>query len=189
MEMTMRAAWALAAAAEEEGRLFGLDLQLIHDAVLLGINIFILFLVLSYLLFRPAREYLQKRRDGIRSDLDSARQAREEAAALKMEYEGRLAGIRQEEERILYEARKKARLQEEEILREAKEEAARMKKRAEREISLEYRKARDDMKKEIVTTASLLAEKAVSARMNVQIQEELLEETLKGIGEQTWQER
>ena len=37
MEVMTRTVGMLAAAAAEEGRLFGLDPQLLHDAVLLGI--------------------------------------------------------------------------------------------------------------------------------------------------------
>ena len=41
-------------------RLIGFDPQLLHDAVLTGINIFILFFALSYLLFNPVRDVLEK---------------------------------------------------------------------------------------------------------------------------------
>ncbi len=36
-------------------RLFNLDPQLLHDAVLLAIAVFVMFLFLSYMLFNPAR--------------------------------------------------------------------------------------------------------------------------------------
>ena len=38
-----------------EPRLFNLDPQLLHDAVLLAIAVFVMFLFLSYMLFNPAR--------------------------------------------------------------------------------------------------------------------------------------
>jgi len=41
-----------------------LDLQLLSDAVLMIIAIFVLFLVASYFLFNPAREMRAKRRAG-----------------------------------------------------------------------------------------------------------------------------
>ena len=64
---------------------------------------------------------------------------------------------------------------------EAREEANRIVDRANREIELE------DMKTEIVSIASLMAEKAVAASMDVKIQDSLIEETLKEMGESTWQ--
>ena len=41
-------------------RLINFDPQWINDVVITGINIFILFFAMSYLLFNPARDYLEK---------------------------------------------------------------------------------------------------------------------------------
>ena len=146
-----------------------------------GINIFILFFVMSYFLFNPAREVLEKRRKRIAGDLETAKTSREDALALKAEYEDK------EAQEILDAARKKAKKQEADILAEAREEANRIVDRANREIELEKKKALEDMKTEIVSIASLMAEKAVAASMDVKIQDSLIEETLKEMGESTWQ--
>ena len=79
------------------------------------------------------------------------------------------------------------RKQETEIISEAKEEAGRIVKRAENEAALEKSKAMDDMKQEIISVASLMAEKLVSETMDQKKQDELLEEALKEMGEDTWQ--
>jgi len=160
---------------------------LIHDVLITGVNIFILFFAMSYLLFNPARDFLEKRRNKIASDLETARSSKEDAVALKAEYEAKLKAIDKEAEAILDEARKKAKKQEAEIVAEAKEEAARIIARANREIDLEKKKALDDVKNEIVSIASLMAGKAVAASMDVKIQDTLIEETLKEMGESTWQ--
>ena len=44
-------------------RLFDLDFQLLHDAVITAVAVFVLFLFLSYMLFKPARELLKKRQE------------------------------------------------------------------------------------------------------------------------------
>ena len=168
-------------------RLINFDPQLIHDVLITGVNIFILFFAMSYLLFNPARDFLEKRRTKIASDLETARSSKEDAVALKAEYEAKLKAIDKEAEAILDEARKKAKKQEAEIVAEAKEEAARIIARANREIDLEKKKALDDVKNEIVSIASLMAGKAVAASMDVKIQDTLIEETLKEMGESTWQ--
>ena len=46
--------------------IFGLDPQLLVDALITIIAMFALFLLLSYLLFNPARNMLQKRQDFIK---------------------------------------------------------------------------------------------------------------------------
>ena len=44
-------------------RLFDLDFQLLHDAILTAVSVFFLFMLLSYLLFNPVRDMLNKRRE------------------------------------------------------------------------------------------------------------------------------
>ena len=168
-------------------RLINFDPQWISDVVITGINIFILFFAMSYLLFNPARDFLEKRRQKIAGDLETARSSKESAVALKAEYEEKLKAIDKEAEAILDEARKQAKKQEAEILEEARNEANCIIERANREIDLEKKKALEDVKTEIVSIASLMAEKAVAASMDINIQDSLIEETLKEMGESTWQ--
>ena len=168
-------------------RLINFDPQLIHDVLITGVNIFILFFAMSYLLFNPARDFLEKRRAKIANDLETAKSSKEDAVALKADYEAKLKAIDKEAEAILEDARKKAKKQEAEIVAEAKAEAARIIERANREIDLERKKALDDVKTEMVSIASLMAKKAVAASIDVKIQDALIEETLKEMGESTWQ--
>ena len=102
-------------------RLFDLDWQLIADSCLSIIAVFVLFLLMSYLLFNPARNMLNSRKDKIRNDLETAKQDKEEAGRLKEEYETKLKEIDREAESILSEARKKALNNENQIIAQAKE--------------------------------------------------------------------
>ena len=166
--------------------LFDLKPQLIHDAILSMIAVFTLFLVASNLLFNPVRQMLKKRQDKIQGELEDAKQNQDEAAALKAEYEAKLKDINVEAEEILGEARKKALANENRIIAEAKEEAARIRERAEQEAELEKKKAADDVKKEMISIASVMAGKVVAASIDTTVQDSLIEETLKEIGDNTW---
>ncbi len=168
-------------------RIFDLDPQLIHDAVILAINIFILFLVASYMLFNPVRNLLKKRQDTIESDLENAKKSKEEAALLKSEYDDKIKNADKEVDRILSDARKKALSREEQIVDEAKAEAARIIERANTEAELEKKRAADDMKKEMIAVATMMAGKVVSASIDTNIQESLVDETLNEMGDKTWQ--
>lgn len=168
-------------------RLFDLDFQLLHDTVLLAIAVFFLFMMLSYLLFNPVRKMLEDRKLKIKTDLDTAKTDKEEAAVLKSEYDEKLKNIEKEAEQILSEARQKALKNEARIVEEAKEEAARIIKRANEEAELEKKRAMDDMKQEIITIASMMAGKVVSASIDTTIQDTLVEETLREMGDSTWQ--
>ena len=170
-----------------EPRLFNLDPQLLHDAVLLAIAVFVMFLFLSYMLFNPAREMLKKRQHKVKNDIDSAEKSREDAAKLKEEYENRLREIHKEEDAILSAARQKALENETKIIDQAKAEAANIIERANHQAELEMKKAQDEIKKEIITVASMVAGKAVSEKLDIEIQDSLIDDTLKEIGEKTWQ--
>ena len=169
------------------GRIFDLDMQLIADSAFLALNVFILFAVMSYFLFNPVRDMLKKRKERIENDIEIAKQNKEDALALKSEYEAKLKEADKEVEKILSEARKKALKKEETMIAEAKEEAARIIARAQNEIELEQKRAMDDMKKEMIQVASMMACKVVAQSIDVQIQDTLIEETLKEMGENTWQ--
>ncbi len=175
--------------AQEYLRLFNLDAQLLFDATLLAISIFVLFLLLSYLLFNPARKLLKDRQDRINNDITSAEADKEAAKALKAEYEAKLKDVNKEAEAILAEARQKAIRNQAKIVDEAKEEASRIIKRAQSEAELEKKHAMDDVKQEMIQIASMMAAKVVSASIDTQIQDTLVDETLKEMGESTWQSR
>ncbi len=168
-------------------RLIGFDPQLLSEVFWTAINIFILFFGLSYMLFNPVRDVLEKRKQKIAGELESAAEAQKSAEALKAEYEKRLSEVSKEADAILEEARRKGKAREAEIIAEAKAEAARIVERGNREIALERTKALDDMKQEIISIASLMAGKVVGARMDTTIQDALIDETLKEMGESTWQ--
>lgn len=176
----------LLTAAQSMERLFDLDMQLIADATGMIIAIFVLYLALSYFLFDPAKKVLQNRQDRIKNELDEAQSNMEAAQKLKAEYEDKLKNIEKEKEEILSEARKNALKNEADIVARAKEEAARIMERAHSEAMLEKQKLADDVKKEMIAVASAMAGKVVAASMNTQIQEQLIEDTLKEIGDSTW---
>ncbi len=168
-------------------RLFDLDFQLLHDAVITAVAVFVLFLFLSYMLFKPTRELLRKRQERIQTDLDTAKQDRDEALSLKSEYEAKMASPQKDADAVLSEARSKAGKNEEQIISRAKDEAATIIRQAHNEAELEKQKAADEIKTQIIDVASLMAGKVVAAGIDTNIQDSLIEETLKEVGEKTWQ--
>ena len=176
----------LLTAEQPMSRLFDLDWQLVADASLMIIAVFVLFLLMSYFLFNPARKLLNNRKEKIQSELETAKQDMEEARRLKQDYEARIKEIDKEAEAILSEARKKALNNENQIVAEAKEEAARILERARVEAELEKQKVTDEVKREIIAVSALMAGKLVTASIDTAVQNQLIDETLKEMGEKTW---
>ena len=167
-------------------RLFTLDAQLLFDTLVMALSMLLLFTLLSYLLFNPVRDLLEKRKQRIVDDREAAKREKEEALGYKEEYEKKLQEVDKEVQVILSEARKKAMKNENAIIAEAREEAARIMARANAEIELEKKRALDDMKQEMIAIAYMMAQKVVSASIDTEVQESLIDETLKEMGENTW---
>ncbi|MBR5739008.1 MAG: F0F1 ATP synthase subunit B [Lachnospiraceae bacterium] len=170
-------------------RIFALDLQLVHDVLWTALAVFILFFGLSYLLFNPVREMLEKRKKKISDELSEAEESLKKANLMKAEYDEKLSAVKKESAAILDEAEKKAQKNRSEIINEAKEEAAVIRRRAHEDAEQEKVHARDDMKQEMVTLASQIAGKVVHDKMDTTVQDELVTETLSEIKESTWQDQ
>ena len=167
-------------------RLFGLDAQLLFEVVLSMIAVFVLFLALSYILFDPVRDMLKKRQEMVQETKDTANREKEDALKLKAEYDAKMKNAEAEAEEILSEARRRALKNERVILEEAKEEAARIIANANVQIDLEKKKAMDDLKQEVVAIATMMAGKMVAVSMDEKTQNQLIEDTLKEMGDDTW---
>lgn len=172
---------------EEMLRLFGLDFQLLHDVVLMAIAVFFLFMFMSKLLFNPARKLLEDRKNRIATDIETAEKDKTDAAALKADYDAKLKNIDKEAEQILSEARQKAQKNAARIEADAKEEAARIIQRANEEAELSKKRAMDEVKQEMITVASMMAAKVVAANIDASVQDTLVEQTLREMGDSTWQ--
>lgn len=185
MNSLMTTAFVMAEATEMS-RLFDLDFQLLADSFLSIIAVIVLFFCVGYFLFDPVRKVLEDRKERIASDIETAKADKDDALALKEEYESKLAEIDKEAEAILSQARKKALANESKIIQDAKEEANRIIERANTEAQLEKQKVADEIKKEIVTVASMMAGKIVAASIDTKVSDSLIDETLKEMGENTW---
>ena len=161
--------------------IFGLDPQLLIDSLITLIAMFALFMLLSYLLFVPARNLLQKRQDGIREQMETAAKEKSDAIAFKAEYESKLKNVDKEAEEILTQTRKKAMKKESEIVNEAKEEAVRVLDRANREVEV-----KDEVKQEMISVAAAMAGKIVASSLDEDKQAQLIADTLEEMGDETW---
>ena len=177
----------LATQTEGLSRLFDLDFQLLADSVLMFIAMFFLFMFASHFLFDPVRNMLKARQEKIKGELEQAAADEKTAQEKKALYEEKLANADKEAEAILADARKRGMDNEARIVAEAKEEAAKIVERAKVEAELEKKKMADEVKREMIAVASVMAAKIVQANIDANAQHDLLEETLKEIGDSTWQ--
>ena len=105
---------------------------------------------------------------------------------MKQQYEEKLKGVDKEAEAILADARQRALRSEAKIVDDAKAEAARIIARANEEAMLEKKRVADEVKQEMITVAAAMAAKVVSANIDINIQNQLVDQTLKEMGDSTW---
>ena len=166
--------------------IFGLDPQLLVDSAITILAMFFVFLLLSYLLFNPARNLMEKRQEGIREQMETAAREKQDAIQFKAEYDEKIKNVQKETDEILSEARKKALKKESVMLEEAREEDAQIVARANREVELEKSKVKDEMKQEIINVATAMAGKIVASSLDESKQSQLLADTLEEMGDETW---
>ncbi len=166
--------------------IFGLDPQLLVDSAITILAMFFVFLLLSYLLFNPARNLMEKRQEGIREQMETAAREKQDAIQFKAEYDEKIKNVQKETDEILSEARKKALKKESVMLEEAREEVAQIVARANREVELEKSKVKDEMKQEIINVATAMAGKIVASSLDESKQSQLLADTLEEMGDETW---
>lgn len=169
-------------------KIFALDWQLIFDALVVACAVFFLFFLLSYLVFNPARDLMQKRRDKIAEDIAAAEKEKEDALAFKKEYDARLRDVDREADGILADAKRRAKDREEAIIAEAKEESARIMTRTKAEVELEKSKAKDEIKQEIVAVAGEMAGRFIKDKMDEQKQAALVDDVIREMGDATWRQ-
>lgn len=169
-------------------KIFALDWQLAFDAIVVACAVFFLFFLLSYLVFNPARDLMQKRRDMIERNISDAEKEKEEALEFKKEYDARLKDVEREADAILADTKRKAKSKEEAIIEAANAESARIMARTKAETELEKSKAKDEIKQEIIAVAGEMAGRFISEKMDEEKQAKMVDDVIKEMGEETWQQ-
>ena len=112
-------------------------------------NLLILYLFLKKILFKPVKNMIDARQQEVDDMYSGAEAAKNEAQAMKTEYEEKIAKADEESEEILRTAQRRALLKEEEILKEASQEALRIRERADEDIAMEKKRMLGEIKDEV----------------------------------------
>ena len=146
-------------------------------------NLFIQMYLIKRFLFKPINEMLEKRRAMANAEIAEATQAKEEAQAMKAEYEKNMAEARNKASEILTTAQKNASIQSEELLQEASAQTAAIKAKAESDIAQERRKAVNEIKGEIGGMAMEIAGKVIEREINEEDHKKVIDDFIANVGE------
>ncbi len=134
---------------------------------------FLMFvIILFYAVRKPLMLYLEARSKDIRTAIEEAKRAKADADQKLKEYDGRLAGLDQELEKMRADFAKQGELEKAELLKAAEKLAEQIGKDAEEQISAELRQAKNQLRAEAVELASNLATKELAHRVSPDMQRE-----------------
>ncbi|MFQ5693577.1 MAG: F0F1 ATP synthase subunit B [Nitrospinota bacterium] len=147
------------------------------------LNFLLVFFGLYFLLRKPIRTAMAKRREGIERAIHEAEEARAEARRLREEYERKTAELEKELEEIRAQARAEQEALRARLLEEGREAADRVMEQARFTIEQESRKAEQQIRSQAARLALELAEKALERELGPEDQRRFIQDYLHKVGE------
>jgi len=179
---------ATTTATADEGRMLGFDLSFLNEIWIVWLNMAIIIFILSWLLYKPIKNFLHNRRERIRAEIEDTAENLRASEEARVQYNSRLAEIHTEREEILDHARKQAGERGAEIIASANSEAGLIIDRARREIDQEREKAKDEMRSQIIQVSAMMAEQIMGGigQMDEAKRNEILDRAITELGDVQW---
>lgn len=147
------------------------------------INTFLVFFILSKLLFKPVLGIIEAREKEIQSNLAEGERTKAEGEKFRKEYEEKLNSAKEQGQEIIKQATLRAEQKETEIIANAKEEASQLKEKASKDVEQERQKVMNEIKNEISNIAVLAASKVIEKDIDSNKHKELIDNFIKEVGE------
>ena len=151
------------------------------------INALVLFGALTYILFKPVTEFMDKRTERIQSSIEEAESNVKETSRLKAEYEEQLRDIKNERNAIIEEAAKIAETRSNEIITAAKEDAEKILERARLQIEREKQSMMDELRGQVSALAIAAASKVIEKNLDEATHQDMIQQFIDEAGETRWQ--
>lgn len=153
------------------------------DIVVSLCNLAILFLIMKKFLYKPVRKMLEQRRKTVDDMYAQADEALTKAESDKAEYEEKLNQAKDDAQAIIKKATDTADERSKEIVSSAREEASLIVDRARSAAELEMKKAQQEIKGEIVSVSTLLAEKLLEREISEDDHKSMIDSFIEDMGD------
>lgn len=155
-------------------------LRLDWNLVFTIINLVVLYLLLRKFLIRPITDIMEKRKAMIEEGLNDANHTKEQALALKQQYEGAMNGAKLESGEMIEQAKKNAQAEYSRIVNDADIQAGKILKTARETVHIEREQTMREMQSQIASLAMVAARKIAveqsSGSGNQAVYDQFLEE-------------
>lgn len=144
-----------------------------------AINLVILILVIRFLVYKPVKKIIDKRKEHLEYLFVENERLNKEALELKKSHEKELQQTRQEVAKMTEEMTKNAQLKSQQIIEEAQRKAQEIIEKARKDIEEEKARALSVYKEQMPVLAMDLARQIVQREINERDNQKLIEEALK----------
>lgn len=131
-----------------------------------AVNLILLFVLLKIFLFKPVNKIMDERTRTIQDDLDAAKKSKEEAEALKKEYEDTLSDADKKAQEIIMKAHEDAKSEKSAILKKSQEEAEQLISDANKTIENERKRVLAQAQTQIADLAIEAASKIIGENLD-----------------------
>ena len=131
-----------------------------------AVNLILLFILLKIFLFKPVNKIMDERTRTIQDDLDAAKKSKEEAEALKKEYEDNISDAKQKAQEIIMKAHEDAESEKSAILKKSQEEADQLISDAKKTIENERKRVLAQAQTQIADLAIEAASKIIGENLD-----------------------
>ena len=153
-----------------------------------AVNLGLLIALLIYLIRKPFLSFLKNRKERLRSEVDRAAEAAEQAKITLEEYSAKLDAVASEIATLQENIRKQGENERDELVSAAEKSCEMIKKEVEDTIRLETTKAVSEIQSEVVDSALTLAEKMIKERVDTDFTTDSVDDFVKMIEEGKWQQ-
>lgn len=153
-----------------------------YQFIMAAINLIILYIVLRKILFKPVTEFMEKRTKSIEDAIHDADSQRVEANLLKSLYDQKLRDAETEKRQILTAAETRGRDEEERIVAEAKKQADTLLAQAREDAEAEHQQMLREVRSEVASLALAAASRVMEANMDTESNRALVEQFLNEAG-------
>ncbi len=153
-----------------------------------AINLGLLIALIIYLIRKPFLSFLKNRKERLRSEVDRAAAAAEQAKMTLEEYSAKLDAVASEIAALQENIKKQGENERDELVSAAEKSCEMIKKEVEDTIRLETTKAVSEIQSEVVDSALALAEKMIKEQVDADFTTDSVDDFVKMIEEGKWQQ-
>ena len=143
------------------------------------INLIILVALLRWLLYKPVKKFMDKRKAEITAVTEQNNKMTEEVAAVKKQYAGMVEEAKTQAAKMAEESTKAAKEHAESILAEANRHAKELLENAKLEAAEEKRRSLEEIKQQVAVVGVEIAKKLLGREITAKDDAEMIEQCLK----------